>query len=95
MRQTTSVRVNGVTSGWWPVTSWVLQGSILGPVLFNIFINDLDAELKCILSKTVDTLESKEALQRNLNKSEVWAITRHEEKMLETLATRIDWRMRM
>ena len=44
--RTQCVRVDGVKSEWKRVACGIPQGSILGPILFVIFINDMPDEVK-------------------------------------------------
>ena len=76
------VRVNGAESEWAPVLSGIPQGSILGPILFSLFVNDLPNEIQSLISLFADdtkihipltTDDAANQLQEDLWKLEIWA----------------------
>ncbi|RMB95392.1 hypothetical protein DUI87_28113 [Hirundo rustica rustica] len=76
------VVVNGAACSWQPGTSGVPQGSVLGPALLNVFIDNMDEGIESFISKfvadtmvggCVDRLEGIRALQRDMEQLDGWA----------------------
>ena len=76
------VVLNGEESEWMEVTSSVVQGSVLGPLCFTIYMNDMDNDVKSTLSKFADDTkvicpmkneEDRNILQNDINILLRWA----------------------
>ncbi len=76
------VVINGTAWHWAPVTSGVPQGSVPRPVLFIIYINDIDVGLNTFISKSSDDTKIGNSivddrdrlnLQKDLRKISQWS----------------------
>lgn len=74
--------LNVSVSGWRSVTNDILQDSVQGVTIFNIFISDIDSGVKSTHSKSVDDIkmcgaadmaERWDVIQRHQARLEQWA----------------------
>ena len=76
------VVVTGVKSDWAPVVSSVPEGTVLGPLLFSLHINDITADIEseirlfaddCVCNREIKDKEDTLKLQRDIDRLGNWA----------------------
>ena len=82
LKCTTSTRIDASQSDWLPVTSGVPQGSVLGPLLFLLYINDISSGVSSTIRLFADDLiiyreilndNSHNLLQKDINILNDWS----------------------
>ena len=92
-QRTRRIVCNGQNSAWAPVKSGVPQGSVIGPILFLIYINDLPEEVKStvhlfaddtimymIMTSATDATSLQKDLDTLVSWEKKWQMQFHHEK---------------
>ena len=76
------VVVNGVKSDWSPAVSGFTQGTVLGPLLFSLHIDDIMSDIEseirlfaddCVCYSEIKDIEDTLKLQKDIDRLGIWA----------------------